>query len=218
METIDGTIELSIPPDARLLRMVRLVAAGLATTAGFDVDELDDLRIAVDEAVTALLEGGDGDQVPLRFDVSAGQVTMTGTTPASGSDPLDADRIELSSPDPRSGVRRARATGRRRVGPGADLPSRRRALRYRVSNTGSRPDASAPRDREAEMQRFREYKADPTQEERAALVEQFAWVARHCARRFADRGEPFDDLLQVGHARRAEGRSTASTPSTARRS
>lgn len=48
------------------------------------------------------------------------------------------------------------------------------------------------------MERFRVYKADPTQEERAALVEQFAWVARHCARRFADRGEPFDDLLQVG--------------------
>lgn len=48
------------------------------------------------------------------------------------------------------------------------------------------------------MARFRAYKADPTQEERAALVEHFAWVARHCARRFADRGEPFDDLLQVG--------------------
>ena len=97
METIDGTIELSIPPDPRLLRMVRLVAAGLATTVGFDVDELDDLRIAVDEAVTALLEGGNGNQVPLRFVVGPGEVTMTGETPASGSDPLDADRIELSS-------------------------------------------------------------------------------------------------------------------------
>jgi RNA polymerase sigma-B factor len=48
------------------------------------------------------------------------------------------------------------------------------------------------------MERFRAYKLNPSQEERAALVEQFAWVARHCARRFADRGEPFDDLLQVG--------------------
>ena len=54
------------------------------------------------------------------------------------------------------------------------------------------------RDREAELARFRAYKADPTEAERAGLVEHFAWVARHCARRFADRGEPFDDLLQVG--------------------
>ncbi len=48
------------------------------------------------------------------------------------------------------------------------------------------------------MERFRAYKADPVEAERAALIEQFSWVARHCARRFADRGEPFDDLLQVG--------------------
>lgn len=97
MEPIDGTIELTIPPDPRLLRMVRLVAAGLATTAGFDVDELEDIRIAVDEAVTALLEGGEGAPVPLKFEVSDGRVAMWGETSASGTDPLDADRIELSS-------------------------------------------------------------------------------------------------------------------------
>ena len=53
-------------------------------------------------------------------------------------------------------------------------------------------------DRAAEIERFRVYRAAPSEAERAALVEHFAWVARHCARRFADRGEPFDDLLQVG--------------------
>jgi RNA polymerase sigma-B factor len=53
-------------------------------------------------------------------------------------------------------------------------------------------------DRAAEIERFRVYRANPTEQERAALVEHFAWVARHCSRRFADRGEPFDDLLQVG--------------------
>jgi RNA polymerase sigma-B factor len=63
--------------------------------------------------------------------------------------------------------------------------------------TSSAP-RSTPRDREAETERFRVYKADPTEEERAAIIEHFSWVARHCARRFADRGEPFDDLLQVG--------------------
>jgi RNA polymerase sigma-B factor len=48
------------------------------------------------------------------------------------------------------------------------------------------------------MARFRAYAAAPTPDERAALVEEFSWVARHCSRRFADRGEPFDDLFQVG--------------------
>jgi RNA polymerase sigma-B factor len=33
---------------------------------------------------------------------------------------------------------------------------------------------------------------------RAELVRRYQWVATHGARRFADRGEPYDDLLQVG--------------------
>ena len=48
------------------------------------------------------------------------------------------------------------------------------------------------------MARFRAYAESGDPELRNALVEEFSWVARHCARRFADRGEPFDDLTQVG--------------------
>lgn len=58
--------------------------------------------------------------------------------------------------------------------------------------------APRERDRDAEMARFRQLADTGDPELRNALVEEFAWVARHCARRFADRGEPFDDLVQVG--------------------
>ena len=97
MEPIDATIELTIPADPRLLRLVRLVASGLASTAGFDVDELDDLRIAVDEAVSALLEGGGGAPLPLRFEVGGGSVAMQGETKLASADALDQDRLELST-------------------------------------------------------------------------------------------------------------------------
>jgi hypothetical protein len=95
--TLEGPIELALPADTRLLRLVRLVASGLASTAGFDVDELDDLRIAVDEAVASLLEGGDGTRLTLRFDVGESEVGMSGSTPASPNTTLDADRVELST-------------------------------------------------------------------------------------------------------------------------
>lgn len=95
--TLDGPIELALPADTRLLRLVRLVASGLASTAGFDVDELDDLRIAVDEAVASLLEGGDGSRLTLRFDVGDAEVGMEGQTPTGGGRPLDPDRVELST-------------------------------------------------------------------------------------------------------------------------
>src|SRR4051794_16238673 len=32
---------------------------------------------------------------------------------------------------------------------------------------------------------------------RQALIEEHRWIAIHCARRFANRGEPMDDLVQV---------------------
>jgi RNA polymerase sigma-B factor len=54
-----------------------------------------------------------------------------------------------------------------------------------------------PADRETEQERFRELResADPTL--RDQLVEDYLWIARHGARRFAGRGESTDDLLQV---------------------
>jgi serine/threonine-protein kinase RsbW len=97
VEPFDAAIELTIPADPRLLRLVRLVASGLASTAGFDVDELDDLRIAVDEAVSALLEGGAGNPLPLRFDIGGGQVSMQGQVALASPDALDQDRLELST-------------------------------------------------------------------------------------------------------------------------
>ena len=93
--TLDGPIELTLPADSRLLRLVRLVASGLASTAGFDVDQLEDLRIAVDEAVAALLEGGDGSRLALRFEIDDSSVTMAGQTPSNLSG-LDAERLDIS--------------------------------------------------------------------------------------------------------------------------
>lgn len=54
-----------------------------------------------------------------------------------------------------------------------------------------------PADRDVEQQRFRKLRetGDPALRDR--LVEDNLWIARHAARRFAGRGEPADDLLQV---------------------
>lgn len=93
--TLDGLIELTIPADSRLLRLVRLVASGLASTAGFDVDQLEDLRIAVDEAVAALLEGGDGSRLALRFEILDRSVSMAGQTARSASG-FDGERLDIS--------------------------------------------------------------------------------------------------------------------------
>jgi serine/threonine-protein kinase RsbW len=92
----EGRIELVLPSDKRLVRVARLVASGVATTAGFDVEEVEDLRIAVDELCTALVEGGDGGALLLGFDLGEGEVTILGTTTATGIAAFEPERLALS--------------------------------------------------------------------------------------------------------------------------
>jgi serine/threonine-protein kinase RsbW len=44
------TVKVTLPAQPRLIRVARLVASGLANELGFDVDRLDDVRLAVGEA------------------------------------------------------------------------------------------------------------------------------------------------------------------------
>lgn len=54
-----------------------------------------------------------------------------------------------------------------------------------------------PADRDTEQERFRALRASGDPALRDQLVEEYLWLARHGARRFAGRGESADDLLQV---------------------
>ena len=90
-----GSVELTIPGDARFLRVARMVASSVASLSDFDVDAVDDLRIAVDELCGVLVERGGGSAIELRFDVVDGTVVVRGTC-ALGAEPvLDGDREAL---------------------------------------------------------------------------------------------------------------------------
>lgn len=56
-------VTLTMPAIPQLLRVARLTAAGLAGRLGFNFDEIEDVKIAVDELCFALVgtKGRDGD-------------------------------------------------------------------------------------------------------------------------------------------------------------
>lgn len=56
---------------------------------------------------------------------------------------------------------------------------------------------SRTRDHEAEAERFRRYRRERDRRVRNDLIEEHRWLALHCAKRFANKGEPLDDLVQV---------------------
>jgi serine/threonine-protein kinase RsbW len=103
-----GDVRLVVPASPEYLRLVRLTAAGLASRLGFTFDEVEDLRIAVDELCFHLLgeadhdgdDGGGGDPPgdPRTMDLtySAGDdcITITGRTGSTGPVPEPSELSE----------------------------------------------------------------------------------------------------------------------------
>ena len=67
-----------------------------------------------------------------------------------------------------------------------------------ITRTSTRRDRKAARpDVDRDDSLFREYRASGDRGVRNQLIDQHRWLAIHCAKRFADKGEPLDDLVQV---------------------
>ena len=60
-------MRLSVPGSLEYVRVVRLTAAAVAVRLGFDVEEIEDLRVAVDELASSVIEAGDGGELSLSF-------------------------------------------------------------------------------------------------------------------------------------------------------
>jgi anti-sigma regulatory factor (Ser/Thr protein kinase) len=86
-------LRLQIPATADHLRTVRLVAADAAERAGFDCDETDDLRIAVDELSHAVMSSGDA-PIVLGFVITPGLVEVRAiATRKHGTRPLEMSPV-----------------------------------------------------------------------------------------------------------------------------
>lgn len=83
--TDDFTVHLTLPSTKRSVRPARSVAASIGVDVGMDLDELDDLRVAVQEAMALVIDHTD-DRIAMsvRPDGDALEVTVSCDSP----DPL----------------------------------------------------------------------------------------------------------------------------------
>ncbi|SOD73255.1 serine/threonine-protein kinase RsbW [Jatrophihabitans sp. GAS493] len=91
-QTLPDEVELTLPAKPEYISVLRSLTATLAARCDLTVDEIDDLRIAVDEAVGLLLPHASGD-TPLKswFRVSSGGIEITTSVCAEpGAEP---DRV-----------------------------------------------------------------------------------------------------------------------------
>jgi serine/threonine-protein kinase RsbW len=77
-------VVLTLPASSAYLSVLRTATAGLAARLQFTLDEIEDLRIAVDEACAMLLSGGESVDTELscRFAMQTDQITVTVSVPA----------------------------------------------------------------------------------------------------------------------------------------
>jgi serine/threonine-protein kinase RsbW len=77
-------ISLSVPAEAGYLTVVRTAAAAVAGRLDATVDDIEDLRIAVNEACAALLtHADDGSALACRFEVSDGSLGFRVAVPST---------------------------------------------------------------------------------------------------------------------------------------
>jgi serine/threonine-protein kinase RsbW len=77
---------LQVPADGAYLATARLTAASLAARADLTVDEIEDLRLALDEACALLLPlAAPGSMLALNFGVRRGSIEVVASVPAPPS-------------------------------------------------------------------------------------------------------------------------------------
>jgi Histidine kinase-like ATPase domain len=88
-----GPVVIRLPPDPTLSRVLRLAASGIAGMAGFTVDEIDDIKIAVSEVLLALIEHGGGQSIEVQFAIEEHSFTVRGQTAIESFDVEHPDLI-----------------------------------------------------------------------------------------------------------------------------
>ena len=83
-------VRLAVPATPEFLRLARVTATGLASRLGFTFDEVEDLRLAIDELCYSLIGSkGRSGNVQLRYLVLADALEVEGTAePNPGAAPL----------------------------------------------------------------------------------------------------------------------------------
>jgi anti-sigma regulatory factor (Ser/Thr protein kinase) len=89
-----GPVRLSLPASPRYLAAARVVATSLGAESGLSVDDLEDLRLGVNELVSVLVESGDpSDRVELEFENDGRSVTVRGQRSGGAGAPLELDEL-----------------------------------------------------------------------------------------------------------------------------
>lgn len=89
------TVTLRVPPQAAHVTLLRTVVSGIAARRDYTLEEVDDLRMAVEEAAVLLLRHGDGTPLELHALIEEEHLQIELSTDVAAPDTV-IDRSSLS--------------------------------------------------------------------------------------------------------------------------
>lgn len=96
---VTGAVALQIPADAAFVRVARLTATGFGAMHGLTVDDLDDLRLVVDELCGYFIDLGTASPIALelgpRSDGPGIQIVARSSAPPEFRGPVDELRRQV---------------------------------------------------------------------------------------------------------------------------
>jgi serine/threonine-protein kinase RsbW len=83
----DDAVHLSVPAALEYVRIVRLTGSGVASRLGFDVEEIENFRVALDELASMAIEVAAKGNLDVTFFTTDDELRVTGRAPvANGAD------------------------------------------------------------------------------------------------------------------------------------
>jgi hypothetical protein len=92
-QTSGEAIRLSVPASLEYVRIVRLTTSAMASRFGFDVDEIENLRVAVDELSSTIVEGARGGELAITISTTGGDFCIEGEAPIESGHALELDQL-----------------------------------------------------------------------------------------------------------------------------
>jgi len=86
-ELRDEAVRLSVPAALEYVRIVRLTGSGVASRLGFDIEEIENFRVALDELASVAIDAACGGELEMTFSTTESELRVEGRAPvAAGVD------------------------------------------------------------------------------------------------------------------------------------
>jgi serine/threonine-protein kinase RsbW len=89
----ENVVRLSVPAALEYVRIIRLTGSGVASRLAFDVEEIENLRVAIDELASMAIEAADSGTLDITFTTEEHELRIEGRAKAKASAEVGIDAL-----------------------------------------------------------------------------------------------------------------------------